>query len=40
MDRVRFVQMITENIDYLCEIGYLTQPEGAFLFDISRFFRI
>ncbi|MFL0493005.1 MarR family transcriptional regulator [Bacillus sp. 179-I 2A5 NHS] len=36
-DRVRFVQMITENIDYLCEIGYLTQPEKAFLFDISRF---
>ena len=36
-DRVRFVQMIIENIDYLCEIGYLTQAEKAFLFDISRF---
>lgn len=36
-DRVKFVQMITENIDYLCEIGYLTQPEKAFLFDVSRF---
>lgn len=36
-DGVKFVQMITENIDYLCEIGYLTQPEKAFLFDISRF---
>lgn len=36
-DRVKFVQMITENIDYLCEIGYLTQPEKAFLFEISRF---
>lgn len=29
-DGVKFVQMITENIDYLCEIGYLTQPEKAF----------
>lgn len=36
-DGVKFVQMITENIDYLCEIRYLTQPEKAFLFDISRF---
>ncbi|MED3464412.1 MarR family transcriptional regulator [Bacillus thuringiensis] len=36
-DGVKFVQMITENIDYLCEIGYLTQAEKAFLFDISRF---
>ncbi|TKJ00281.1 MarR family transcriptional regulator, partial [Bacillus cereus] len=36
-DGVKFVQMITENIDYLCEIGYLTQPEKAFLFELSRF---
>jgi len=36
-DGVKFVQMITENIDYLCEIGYLTQAEKAFLFEISRF---
>lgn len=36
-DGVKFVQMITENIDYLCEVGYLTQPEKAFLFDITRF---
>lgn len=36
-DGVKFVQMITGNIDYLCEIGYLTQAEKAFLFEISRF---
>ncbi|MBX9988903.1 MarR family transcriptional regulator [Priestia sp. Y58] len=36
-DGVKFVQMITENIDYLCEIGYLTQAEKAFLFEVSRF---
>lgn len=36
-DGVKFVQMIIENIDYLCEIGYLTQPEKAFLFELSRF---
>ncbi|MBY0214705.1 MULTISPECIES: MarR family transcriptional regulator [Priestia] len=36
-DGVKFVQMITENIDYLCEIGYLTQAEKAFLFELSRF---
>ncbi|HDR8344237.1 TPA: MarR family transcriptional regulator, partial [Bacillus cereus] len=36
-DGVKFVQMITENIDYLCEIGYLTQPEKALLFELSRF---
>ncbi|MFP7225853.1 MarR family transcriptional regulator [Priestia filamentosa] len=36
-DGVKFVQMITANIDYLCEIGYLSQSEKAFLFEVSRF---
>jgi hypothetical protein len=36
-DGVRFVQIIMDNLDYLCEIGYLTQPEKGFLLDLSRF---
>lgn len=33
-DRVRFVQIITDNINYLCKIGYLTNAEKAFLIDL------
>jgi hypothetical protein len=36
-DKVRFTQMITENIEYLSKIGYLTNAEKAFLFDISPY---
>lgn len=36
-DKVRFTQMITENIEYLSKVGYLTNAEKAFLFDISPY---
>jgi len=36
-DGVKFVQMIIPNIDYLCAVGYLTQAEKAFLFEIASF---
>ncbi|MFC3882026.1 MarR family transcriptional regulator [Bacillus songklensis] len=36
-DGVKFVQLIMENINYLCEIGYLTTAEKAFLFDITPY---
>jgi hypothetical protein len=31
---VRFVQIITDNMNYLCEVGYLTTAEKAFLIDL------
>ncbi|MHA4090882.1 MarR family transcriptional regulator [Bacillus cereus] len=34
-DRVRFVQIIMDNIDYLIEIGYLSSKEEAFLFKLT-----
>jgi len=36
-DKVRFTQMITENIEYISKIGYLTNAEKAFLFDITPY---
>ncbi|MEK4678294.1 MarR family transcriptional regulator [Bacillus mycoides] len=33
-DRVKFVQIITDNINYLCKIGYLSNSEKAFLMDL------
>nr|MDH3111189.1 MarR family transcriptional regulator [Priestia aryabhattai] len=39
-DGVKFVQIITENLNYLCEVGYLTSAEKAFLLDISRYLEI
>lgn len=30
LDRVRFVQLIMDNINYLTEIGYLSSKEEAF----------
>lgn len=36
-DKVRFTQMINENIEYLIKIGYLTDAEQAFLFKVSAF---
>ncbi|KZN99248.1 hypothetical protein [Pseudobacillus badius] len=36
-DKVRFAQMIIENIEYLVRIGYITDAEQAFLFKISAF---
>lgn len=36
-DKVRFAQMITENVEYLSKIGYLTTAEKAFLFDVSAY---
>ncbi len=35
-DRVRFVQIITDNINYLCK-GYLTNAEKAFLIDLTPY---
>ena len=37
LDRVRFVQLIMDNIDYLTEIGYLSSKEEAFLFKLASF---
>ncbi|KUH42746.1 hypothetical protein M2E15_1283 [Bacillus mycoides] len=34
-DRVRFVQIIMDNVDYLIEIGYLSSKEEAFLFKLT-----
>ncbi|MDM5152480.1 helix-turn-helix domain-containing protein [Bacillus sp. DX1.1] len=34
-DRVRFVQIIMDNIDYLIGIGYLSSKEEAFLFKLT-----
>ncbi|MBG9533514.1 replication protein [Bacillus thuringiensis] len=34
-DRVKFVQIIMDNIDYLIEIGYLSSKEEAFLFKLT-----
>lgn len=34
-DRVRFVQIIMDNIDYLIKIGYLSSKEEAFLFKLT-----
>lgn len=34
-DRVRFVQIIMDNIDYLIEICYLSSKEEAFLFKLT-----
>jgi hypothetical protein len=39
-DGVKFVQIITENLNYLCDIGYLSTGEKAFLLDISRYLEI
>ncbi|MEF3225916.1 MarR family transcriptional regulator [Campylobacter jejuni] len=36
-DKVRFTQMINENIEYLSKIGYLSNAEKAFLFDLSAY---
>ncbi|MEK5251854.1 MarR family transcriptional regulator [Bacillus sp. FSL R9-9530] len=36
-DRVRFVQIITDNINYLCKLGYLTIAEKAFLIDLAPY---
>jgi hypothetical protein len=36
-DKVRFAQMIIENIEYLIKIGYISDAEQAFLFKISAF---
>ncbi|KXY54383.1 replication protein [Bacillus cereus] len=36
-DRVRFVQIITDNINYLCKLGYLTNAEKAFLIDLAPY---
>lgn len=36
-DKVRFTQMINENIEYLSKIGYLTNAEKAFLFDLAPY---
>lgn len=33
-DRVKFVQIITANVNYLFKIGYLTNAEKAFLMDL------
>ena len=33
-DRVRFVQIIMDNYNYLSEINYLTTAEKAFLIDL------
>lgn len=33
-DRVKFVQMITDNYNYLAKINYLTNAEKAFLMDL------
>jgi len=33
-DGVKFVQIITANINYLCKIGYLSSAEKAFLIDL------
>ncbi|EEM92328.1 MULTISPECIES: hypothetical protein [Bacillus cereus group] len=37
LDRVRFVQLIMDNINYLTEIGYLSSKEEAFLFKLASF---
>lgn len=34
-DRVKFVQIIIDNINYLIEIGYLSNKEEAFLFKLT-----
>ncbi|MED3464684.1 helix-turn-helix domain-containing protein [Bacillus thuringiensis] len=34
-DRVKFVQIIMDNIDYLIKIGYLSSKEEAFLFKLT-----
>jgi len=36
-DKVRFTQMIVENIEYLVKIKYITDSEQAFLFKISAY---
>lgn len=36
-DGVKFAQMIMENVNFLVKIGYLTDPECAFLFKISSY---
>ncbi|MBQ3641742.1 MAG: hypothetical protein IJI42_06210 [Methanobrevibacter sp.] len=36
-DKVRFTQMISENVNYLVKIGYITDAEQAFLFKISPY---
>ncbi|MCM3774290.1 MarR family transcriptional regulator [Priestia aryabhattai] len=36
-DKVRFTQMINENIEYLIKIRYITDSEQAFLFKVSAY---
>ena len=36
-DRVRFVQIIMDNMEYLNRIGYFTNAEQAFLLQISSY---
>lgn len=36
-DKVRFTQMISENINYLVKISYISDAEQAFLFKISPY---
>lgn len=37
LDRVKFVQLIMDNINYLTEIGYLSSKEESFLFKLASF---
>ncbi|GAB6743585.1 hypothetical protein bcgnr5412_59060 [Bacillus cereus] len=37
MDRVRFVQIIMDNMEYLNRLGYFTNAEQAFLLQISSY---
>ncbi|AFQ20070.1 MarR family transcriptional regulator [Bacillus thuringiensis] len=37
LDRVKFVQLIMDNINFLTEIGYLSSKEESFLFKLASF---